>query len=295
MKFHIIVASHNRRQTTIQSLSSLFAAGDSAGVETRVVLFDDGSKDQTASSVLEMFPSVTVIPGSGSTYWAKSMHQAEKRVLNDAENRIDDAQDYIVWLNDDVVLDIDALSRAIQTLENHPDAILACAMRDPESLQTTYSGFKREGRHPLRLSIVEPGAEVRPIDTFNGNLVLVPGHVARRLGSIDGEYAHALADIDYGYRAKLAGMPVLLAAGTFGTCPRNPPSPAMSLKSMWKSFVGVKGGGHPKSLLRILRLGAPRLFPLFFGATYVLWWARALRDGIMSSVSQATRKNTNAS
>jgi GT2 family glycosyltransferase len=291
MRLHTIVASHNRRQTTLNSLTSLFAASYSASVETHVTLFDDGSKDQTANSVLELFPNVTVIPGSGSAFWANSMHQAEKHVLDGEENRIDDSQDYIVWLNDDVVLDIDALSRAMRTLQSHPGAIVACAMRDPESLQTTYSGFRREGHHPLRLSIVEPGTDVRQIDTFNGNLVLVPVQIARKLGPIDGEYAHALADIDYGYRANLAGIPVLLAAGTFGTCPRNPPPPVMSLKYNWKSFVGVKGGGHPKSLLKILRLGAPRSFPLFFGATYVLWWVRALRTEIRRSKLNRIRKS----
>jgi GT2 family glycosyltransferase len=276
MKFHVIMASHNRRETTLRAISSVASAGKTALLDVDVTLFDDGSTDETARSVLQRFPDVTVISGTGSSFWANSMYRAEERVLSQVGGSIC-VNDYIVWFNDDVVLDNDAFGRLLATTRNHPESILVAAMRDPEHLQTTYSGFSRRGRHPLRLSLVEPGHDVIPIDTFNGNLVLVPMPVALKIGSIDGEYAHALADIDYGYRAKIAEVPVLLAPGTYGTCARNTPLPRRNVKEEWKTFTGVKGGGHPASLMKILRIGAPRTFPIYFVATYILWWMRALR------------------
>lgn len=279
MKFHVIMASHNRRETTLRAISSVAAAGKTAMLDVDVTLFDDGSTDGTGSSVLERFPDVTVISGTGSSYWANSMHQAEERVLRQFRESVC-LNDYMVWFNDDVVLDNDAFGRLLATARKHPQSILVAAMRDPEHLHTTYSGFSRRGHHPLRLSLVEPGHDVIPVDTFNGNLVLVPMPVAMMLGSIDGEYAHALADIDYGYRAKLAEVEILLAPGTYGNCPRNSPRPWLNTKEEWKTFTGVKGGGHPASLMKILRIGAPRTFPIYFVATYFLWWMRAFRTRI---------------
>lgn len=277
MNLHVIVACHNRRETTIGCLSSLYAAAEAAGVGVSVTLFDDGSKDGTAKSVSTKFPSVDIIIGNGSAFWARSMHEAESRVLKSRASTTTHDGHYIVWLNDDVVLDTDSLIGALQTARAHSESIVVCAVRDPQTHQTTYSGFVRPGHHPLRLKQVEPGSDVQPVDTFNGNLVLVPLRIAATLGSIDGDYAHALADIDYGYRAKRAGIPVVLAPGTYGVCPRNPPQLHQGLLVSWRSFVGTKGGGHPKSLMKILRLGSPSLWPCYMGATYVLWWLRALR------------------
>lgn len=276
MNVQVIMACHNRSETTIRSLTTLFEASRLAQVHTQVTLFDDGSSDGTATAVLAAFPNVHVLYGNGSTFWARSMYLAEKQVLESFRGRTPDDDDYIVWLNDDVLMDHDALSRVMATVRKHPEAVIVCAMRDPKTAQTTYSGYRRLGLHPLRLQMIEPLGQARPVDTFNGNLVLVPAKVALALRSIDGEYAHALADIDYGYRAKLAGVEVVLAPETYGLCPRNPASPKQSIQASWKSFTGVKGGGHPRSLLKILKLGSPRLWPLFMCATYFLWWLRAI-------------------
>lgn len=280
MKLHVIVASHNRSSTTIQSFHSLFAASKEADVNMTVTLFDDGSTDGTADSISRIFPDVHVIRGDGSSFWAQSMHQAEQHVLRTFGSEPTSDDDYILWLNDDVVLDDDALVRALETARSHSGSIIACAMRDADGLRTTYSGFNRPGLHPLRLALVEPLNTAQPIDTFNGNLVLVPFGVARKLGAIDGGYAHALADIDYGYRARQAGIAVTLAPGTYGACPRNPASSEQSIRRSWASFTGVKGGGHPQSLLKILRLGTPRLWPFFIAVTYFLWWLRALARSV---------------
>ncbi|WP_172411690.1 glycosyltransferase family 2 protein [Arthrobacter globiformis] len=276
MKFHVILATHNRRDTSVRSVSSLVSACRQAQAEITVTVFDDGSTDATVESLLEVFPALEVIPGDGSNFWAKSMHLAEAHVFSALSSKDGPEDEFIVWLNDDVVLDIDAFIRAADIASLHEDSVIAFAMRDPETLHPTYSGFRRPGLHPLRLVQVKPESYVQEIDTINGNLVFVPLRIAQRLGSIDGRYAHALADIDYGFRAKQAGIRVILAPGTYGTCPRNPVPCRQSLRSDWKSFIGVKGGGHPRSLLRMLRLGAPRLWPLFFGCTYFLWWLRAL-------------------
>lgn len=281
MKFHVVMASHNRCATTLKAIGSLTAAADFAGTELAITLYDDASSDNTRSLVKTRFPDVGLIEGSGSAFWAQAMHQAEHRVLGQILPAGSASNDYIVWYNDDVILDHDALVRIAAVTKSHRDSIVVCAVRDPTTHLTTYSGFTRLGHHPLRLGLVEPGTAVQSLDTFNGNLVFVPIDVARALSGIDGSYAHALADIDYGYRANKAGYSVLLAPGTYGTCPRNPIKKWSGAVNEWRSFTGVKGGGHAPSLRKILRLGAPRTYPFYFGATYAIWWLRALRRSLI--------------
>lgn len=199
------------------------------------------------------------------------MAKAEKAVLDLME---EDACEYIMWLNDDVRLDADTFIRLVRTQAAHPDAILVGAMRDPLSGNLTYSGMKKAGIHPLKFEKVEPGQACTSIDTFNGNFVVVPNAAARKIGGIDGHFSHALADIDYGLRARKQGFENLLLPGSFGTCALNPLPPMQPLLVEWKRFVGVKGGGNLPSMKHVLKKEAPVIWPVFIAITYGLWWFR---------------------
>lgn len=275
---HVILACYNRRELTVRALRSLTEAASRGGLELDVTVFDDGSTDGTDVAVHELLPEATVLYGDGDAFWASSMAQAERAVLSKPGVR---DSDVVLWLNDDVVLDADAIERMVWHLSAYPDAILVGATRDPVTGEMTYSGMKRAGCHPLRFAPLEPGSGIVAIDTFNGNIVAVPVTVARRLGGIDGEYSHALADIDYGLRCRQLGVEVLLMPGTLGVCPRNPDMPLRPVRVSWRRFTGPKGGGNFGSLTRYLRKAAPRTWYAWTAATYGVWWARALRQVVL--------------
>jgi hypothetical protein len=173
-----------------------------------------------------------------------------------------------------VDVDPDAVGRLVEVARTSPGAIVVGSVREPDG-RVSYSGYRRAGRHPLRLREVLPTHEPQRLDTFNGNLVLIPIPVVQLLDRIDGGFAHQLADVDYGYRARRAGVPMLLAPGTFGTCPTNPVRPSRGALTDWRAFRSAKGGGHPASMRRILRRNAPFTWPFWMAQTYALWWARA--------------------
>ncbi|MBT1002783.1 glycosyltransferase [Paenarthrobacter sp. DKR-5] len=280
--YHVIVACHNRRDTTITFLRRVRESAERASVRLTMTVYDDASSDGTAEAVLEEWPACRLLRGTGRDFWAKSMALAERSVLVSAE--ILDS-DYVVWLNDDVALDRDAIERMASLTEAHPNAILVGAMRDPDRQDVTYSGLVKAGVHPLRFARCEPDdLTPLPVTTFNGNFVVIPVQVARRIGGIDGTFSHALADIDYGIRAGRLGIPSLLAPGTYGECGRNPSAPKASTTLEWRRFVGPKGPGNLKSLARMLRKLAPLTWPLYLGATYLLWWARVIFRGRLADV-----------
>lgn len=271
MRFSAIIACHNRRELTVRAIERAQRSADRAGIAIDFTVFDDGSSDRTAEAITALPSAVTVIAGDGSAYWAKSMSTAEAHVLS----RPHAPGEYIVWLNDDVALDEDALERMAPTLHASPGAVIVGAVREPSGA-TSYSGMRRRGLHPLGFELVEPGDTTQPIDTFNGNLVFVPIAIAQRIGGLDGGFSHALADIDFGLRCNRAGIPVVLAASSFGVCPRNPtPGPKPMLQE-WRGFVGPKGGGNIRSLKRVLQKSNPVTWPAFIGVSLALWWIRRL-------------------
>lgn len=281
MIIHAILASHNRRDLTIESLACLIQAGAQSSVKTDIVLFDDGSTDGTAEAVTRNFENVAIVQGSGSAFWAAGMAAAEASVL--ARPDVQDT-DFILWLNDDVEIDLDAFSRLQTFVASHPLSIVVGAVRDPDSGDLTYSGLRKSGWHPLNFTRVQPDAsKLVEVDSFNGNVVLVPVGIARRLIGIDGGFSHAFADIDYGTRARRAGIDVWLAPGTFGVCPLNPAAPQTSVLTEWKKFTGTKGGGNLRSVSRILRRSNPVGWPAYIAVTYFLWWFRQIRSRIKGS------------
>lgn len=268
MRVVAILASHNRREKTVRCLDSYFRQSVDPGVTLEAVLLDDGSSDGTASAV-RRFPAVRVVQGGGDLYWAGGMAVAES-VAQEA------SPDFILWLNDDVVLDRDAVDRLVRTVELARDAIAVGAVRSPTTGEITYSGLRRRDWHPLRFDLVTPGQCVTAVETFNGNVVLVPRQVAAKVGTLDGDLGHAAADLDYGLRARERGVSNLLAPGTVGVCERDRTpevwgDPALPVRERLNLLVSPKGI-PPRARARYLRRHGGRRWPLVWIVTY----ARAL-------------------
>lgn len=267
MKVTAILASHNRRDRTLECLASYYGQQLAPDVELCAVLVDDGSTDGTADAVGAQFPAVEVISGDGSLFWGQAMERAESIALTGAP-------DCILWLNDDVVLDSEALSGLLAlAAECGEDCIIVGAVRDPATGSVTYSGVRRSGLHPLRIELVLPGEQPLEVEMFNGNVVLVPRATSARLGPIDGALGHAAADFDYGLRATRAGIRNLLAPGTIGTCVRDArPRPwldrSLTAAQRLRLLLGPKGF-PPRARARYLMRHGGFAWFLFWLAPYV--------------------------
>jgi len=270
-----VLTCHNRRNVTLRSLRSLFSQasrGDAPALAAVVV--DDGSTDGTGEAIRAEFPAARVVTADGTLFWARGMELAESHAIAERP-------EFVLWLNDDVVLDDSALERLLDTSASTPDTIVVGALVDPVTGALTYSGVRRSRWHPLRTSLVEPGDRPLEADTFNGNVVLVPRSVYERVGPIDGGFSHSQADFDYGFRARAAGARIVVAPGTHGTCSRaRPPhfeDPKLSLRERWRLIQSPKGlpmGSHA----RYLRRHGGLLWPLFWAVPYVKLTLGALRS-----------------
>ena len=260
-----LLACHNRKDRTLACLDSLFAQ-DTEGVEVRAVLIDDGSTDGTSDVVRSSFEQVEVIQADGSLYWASSMALAESHAVRRRP-------EFLLWLNDDVTLYPSALKTLLATTDPHGgQRIVVGYTVDPATDQPSYGGASRVDWHPLRYQLVVPtDGRATNSDTFNGNVVLVPHAIFDAVGGIDGGFAHAFADLDYGLRARALGFEVVVATPAVGECARNVEAPwrdtSLSLVARYRLMSGRKGVPISSSV-RYLRRHGGTFWPLYIVATY---------------------------
>ena len=274
-----LLACHNRKDRTLACLHSLLDQDQTVPIE--VIVVDDGSNDGTAGAVKALLPKAEVIRGDGGLYWARSMALAEERAMALAP-------DYLLWLNDDVVLDRRAL-RTLFAAEDQAggDRIVVGSVVDPETGIPTYGGVDRVDWHPMRYRLVAPDNGMpQPCTTFNGNVVLVPRSVYRRVGGIERRFAHACADFDYGLRARALGFQVVVAGNAVGTCARGPRAPwdepSLSLISRYRLMLGRKGIPIGSFALYLRRHGG-RAWPLYLVATYAKVTSKHVRSRLVAA------------
>ncbi len=257
-----IVACHNRRVSTERCLAALRGQA-SPRVRIELFLTDDGSTDGTADMVRTVWPGATILQGDGKLYWAAGMALAEQAAIKTP-------YDYVLWLNDDTVLDETAISQLMACSRRNPTAIVVGATRCPIKKALTYGVRRRIDWHPQRFALVgEAGRDVIG-DTFNGNCVLIPATVRDMVGDIDGNFPHAYADDDYGLRATRLGVAVVQAPGTIGTCSLNHGA-LVGNRGFWQRLKALESPkGLPwKAQARFLRRHGGVLWPFILVAGYL--------------------------
>lgn len=265
-RIEAIATTFNRKEITLQGFSKLLSQ---KGIETEFKLHatvvDDNSSDGTKEALESDFHGlINCISGSGQLFWSRGMSLAEKAAMTEKI-------DYILWFNDDVILDQDAVLRLLDCSANNPNSIVIGAMIDADG-NTSYSGLVKPGIRPGNLRLVQPTEFPQKVDTFHGNLVLVPFQVATDLGSIDSGYEHAYGDIDYGLRAQLKGYTCVLAPKSFGQCEPNIQDLAWRNSSFSRQtrikYLFSKKGYPIRSHIRYNRRHGGSLWPLFITSSY---------------------------
>lgn len=217
-KLAVLMACYNRRAKTVECLEHLATTAKRAGVDYQLFLFDDGSTDGTAEAVQALAPDAVIIHGDGSYFWNRSMNSAFATAMQVGFPAY-------LWLNDDTMLKPDAFSLLLSARDSaaSDEAIVVGAISDPVNGRTTYGGARYVSPRirPFLAMVVHPGPQPQDVDVVNGNLVLVPNGIARKLGNLDPVFEHGMGDTDYSMRARKQGIRILLTAGYVGVCSRN--------------------------------------------------------------------------
>ena len=229
VKIAVLVTCHNRKNKTVTSFGTLFAAlnkyNDShtecEKINIVTFLTDDGCTDGTADAVRQLFDNheLNIIQGSGNLYWNGGMRLA----WNEALKRHDE-WDFYLLLNDDTEILEDAFNELMKThaycIENYGrDGVysgITCSKTD--STKMTYGGDEFTNRFLAKTRRLEPTGKPQMCDFTNANILLVSKDVVDKIGIFWKGYTHGNADGDYALKARKKGIPVLLTSCFIGKC-----------------------------------------------------------------------------
>lgn len=234
-----LITVHNRRSTTINCLQALFSNTPLKDVSVDVYLVDDGSSDGTADAIINQFPSVNIIEGTGYLFWNQGMRLAWKTAheYND--------YDFYLWLNDDTVLDSSAMSELFQSYYKgkkiYNKEVLVCgACRNNDHSEEFSYGIRDDFGPIIPKNYVQEGKYM------NGNIVLIPNEIFKVLGFLSNAYTHYHGDYDYGLRSIEKGFRIITTKKYIATCPINEGvpdwcNPNISLSKRWNTFHSPLG------------------------------------------------------
>lgn len=236
----VLLTCHNRKEKTLQCLHALYAQqGLDVDFNIEVFLVDDASIDGTATAIENQFPLVNIISGNGDLYWNQGMRLAWKTATEAKD------YDFYFWLNDDTILDINALENLIEiykkatTLEQKEVLVTAACRAGLDEDYFSYGGRTDAGA-------VLPNGELQSCKYINGNAVLIPKAIFKELGILSNDYTHGMGDFDYGLRALEAGFKSFTTRDYIATCPTNEGipgwcNPSLPLKKRWALFHSPLG------------------------------------------------------
>lgn len=270
----VLLTVHNRREQTIACLNNLHNQQLSADVATDIYLVDDGCTDGTANEVRKRFPLVHIIQADGTLYWNRGMHRAWQAAAQEKD------YDYYLWLNDDTNLLPDAIAKMLELCEQFSNkVIIVGATISSDGDRLTYGG--RVGR-------IIPRCDGEPhcVEEFNGNIVLVTQAVYHILGNLDYYYRHSKGDIDYGIRARKAGIKIYQCGDVLGICDAHATAdgwcnPDIPLLKRWK-LMHQPNGMPPCEIFHLEKqtgiiMATIHYFTIYVRCAFPRLWLRRVR------------------
>jgi GT2 family glycosyltransferase len=227
----VLLTVHNRKEKTLECLANLFSQQAVEGYQWNVFMTNDGCTDGTPESVKALYPNVNIVQGDGNLFWNRGMYKAWQAAAEAKD------YDFYLWLNDDTQLNTNALAILLETSQKFEDNTIVVgstsAVNNPACI--TYGGRNKQGK------LLHPTDTPQACDYFNGNIVLFPRYVYKKVGMNDPVFHHALGDFDYGLRAAKLGVGMYVTSGILGECDAHESlatwcNPDKPFSKRWKAF-----------------------------------------------------------
>jgi GT2 family glycosyltransferase len=272
LKIAVLGCSYNRKKKTTRYLTSLVNQQVPANYKMDVYLLDDNSPDGTGDYVQAEFPSVNLVRGSGSLFWAGGMRTLWEHVLSLG------TYDFFLLCNDDVMLFNGAVGRLLEAhkLSRHPGNIILGTVQDSEGSAITYGGQKIINRITGdTVNIAPDQLKLMPCEIGNANIMLVDKTTVNTIGILSSSYTHGIADYDYTLTALRNGLKVWVGPGYYGICdndhvitwlPQRTP-----LKKRIEYLYSPKGLAYNEHMVYV-----KKHFPLSVPITHVKLWVKTL-------------------
>jgi len=208
----ISIATWNNRDLIGNCLRSI--EGELSHLPAEVFVVDNASTNGTGGVIRVRFPWVRLIPNARPLGFSANHNQ----VLRRAAGR------YVLLLNDDTVVQPDALVRAVRFLDAHSEAgAVGCTLvkpdgkpervsqRFPHPLDAVFPRLRQKVDARCEAAAREEAVEV---DRLSGACLMIRGAALRQVGLLDERFDPAYCeDTDLCYRIKKAGWRIYRLPG----------------------------------------------------------------------------------
>jgi GT2 family glycosyltransferase len=237
IRVNVLMTTHSRGLLLSECLNALSTSARVADVALTVFLANSGtSQSGLLDTHLSERVNIIEIQVPSDSFWANSM-----RVASEVSWVKESESDYVLWLNDDTLLEPKAIRTLLDAslgLDNQAIVVGSCKSLANE---WSYGGKRRRGKI-LRLHFdnVWPSSDsLVKCDTFNGNCVFFSRSVDHRLGGFPKGFSHHRADFVFGLMASKKRISSFVAPGYLARCEVNLTYP---------NFNELKGKGLRKRL-----------------------------------------------
>ncbi len=268
---YIVIAVHNRLTATLECLQSITRQ---TYRDFKVILVDDGSTDDTSQTIAQQYPDTTILHGDGQLWWTGAMAKGVTHVLPLAGDT-----DYLLSLNNDVTFESNYLEHLLQTSQQHDQAVVGSLCQDvlpPHAILDagiTMNWYKYQYGQVAYDATKSVAAGV---DTISGRGVLIPVSVLKRIGNFAYQsLPHYGADYEFGFRAKAAGVPLVVDYGAVVYLKNDltgfrPTARVLSYRDEWRRLFSIKSPANVIVHLKIIWKHCPRLGLKLFDICYVI-------------------------
>lgn len=207
MKISVIIPSYNRKKELCMLLDQLVEQADSSQHLYDVIAVIDGSTDGSIETVADQYPSVNVVEGDGGWWYTKSINEGFQFA-----KKFD--PDFLLLLNDDVVLSDNYLDILVGSAISHPDPAVFGSVS--ESIETkgkiTFSGVSRINKlvdktytYNGQISLHTNTENLVPSVVLPGRGMLMPFKIMNELNGFDPVFFQYQSDYDFCLRAARKG------------------------------------------------------------------------------------------
>jgi GT2 family glycosyltransferase len=180
----------------------------------KVVVVDDGSTDGTAEMLKDEFPDVKVLRGNGNLWWTGAINKGIDYVL-----LICNEEDYVLVLNDDLIVPPEYLANFVSLAAAHPDTLIGSVVTDINDRDVIYSGGVRINWITAKMTDLNRGKKLSSfgkgyyteVSYLTGRGVLIPSKVFREIGLYNNKHYLQCGDIELPARARLAGYKLIVS------------------------------------------------------------------------------------
>jgi len=212
-RIFIVIPVFNRRELTRACLRSL-AQQSYRNFQTMVV--DDGSTDGTSAMIKQDFPEVLLLHGDGNLWWTGAVNVGVRQALSLAQ-----AGDFVLLLNDDLVMEADYLHVLQQAAQRMPHAVIGSVEVLADDPDVIFSGAVRVNWLTAKQQVLHAGQRLskfardhlEPVSIQHGRGALYPVAVFKEVGLFDDRHFKQCGDTELPRRAALRGFPLYVCYG----------------------------------------------------------------------------------